>query len=155
MGQKEYQAKRAVDVLANPDDGVAEFMEDLKAPELVIEGFQVEAVHFYKNMADSHVLSCKVTYEIEGLRKQLLCRTGFDQVVEAVQSCGYDLDPVMKHKVFVQYGSWDPTVSPGLYKIRRRADYDKLIDDPWKVRREIIKEQNMKRKEMEAAWGLK
>mmetsp|Transcript_80102 Transcript_80102/g.179260 ORF Transcript_80102/g.179260 Transcript_80102/m.179260 type:complete len:184 (-) Transcript_80102:95-646(-) len=139
--------------LKNPDNGTATLMADLRNPDLEIKGFQIECVTLYKNMSDSKVLKSKVTYDVNGEKKVVMCPTGYDEVLEAVCSCAYDLEPVYECEVFVRYGSWDPTANPGIYKLHRRPDYLKVIEDPDKVYREWVQEQNAARRAMEAKLG--
>mmetsp|Transcript_284 Transcript_284/g.297 ORF Transcript_284/g.297 Transcript_284/m.297 type:complete len:183 (+) Transcript_284:94-642(+) len=140
-------------VLRNPDSGVATFMADLKNPDINISGFYMEAVTLYKNMADSRVLKTKVKWQVDGLLKEAMCGVGYDEILEVVQSCAYFLEPQHEAQVFVKYGAWDPMAIPGQYKIHRRPDYLKVMEDPDKVYRDWIKEQNAARRKMEAELG--
>merc|ERR1712176_777892 len=139
---------------ANPDAGLAEFIADLRNPDVEINAFQIECVTLYKNMAESKVLKCKLTYEPNGVRKEVIAGTGYDEIFEVVQQCAYDLEPQQYARVFVAYGSWDPTATPGYYKLHRRPDYLKIMQDPDKAYKDWIKDQNKARREMEArgAW---
>merc|ERR1719189_2111728 len=97
--------------LASPDTGVATFIADLKNPDLAIPGFQMEPVTLYKNMSDSKVLKCKLTYEANGHKKEVVCTTGYEEILEVVQSCAYNIHPQYDAQVFVQYGTWNPTAT--------------------------------------------
>uniref|UniRef100_A0A7S4UMG6 Uncharacterized protein n=1 Tax=Alexandrium monilatum TaxID=311494 RepID=A0A7S4UMG6_9DINO len=151
------EEKRRVEVgkrvLANPDAGVATFVADLKNPDLAITGFQMEPVTLYKHMGQSRVLKCKVSWEAGGQKREAVCGTGYDELLEVVQSCAYTIEPVQPAQVFVQYGTWNPMATPGIYKLVRRPDYQKLMEDPDRVYREWVKEQNAARRKMEAKLG--
>lgn len=104
-------------------------------------------------MSESAVLKCKLTYEINGRKKEVVCGTGYDEIFEVVQSCAYTLEEIIPAEVFVKYGTWNPTANPGMYKISKRPDYLKIMEDPDKVYREWVKDQNAARRAMEAKLG--
>eukprot|EP00440_Ansanella_granifera_P008965 gb/GFBE01009716.1/.p1 GENE.gb/GFBE01009716.1/~~gb/GFBE01009716.1/.p1 ORF type:complete len:170 (+),score=52.31 gb/GFBE01009716.1/:1-510(+) len=137
------------------DLGLQQVKADFKNPDNVIEGFVLSCEHLLKNMSDSKVLKCKVSYMLGGRRKEAICATDYEQVLEAVESCGFILEAVAPAQVFVKYGIWEPTATTGTYKTRRRPDYLKLVADDTAAKRDWIHVLNARRRKQEAEWNVR
>mmetsp|Transcript_60487 Transcript_60487/g.129772 ORF Transcript_60487/g.129772 Transcript_60487/m.129772 type:complete len:187 (+) Transcript_60487:96-656(+) len=135
------------------DPGVQEFVADLKDLETAIEGFQLESLCICKHMRSSKVVKSKLSYKYYDQQKSVICGTGFDEILEVANWCGYNVHPRPEARVFVAYGTWDPTATPGIYVLERRPTYTRQMTAQQEAAQAFYKEQNAARMKMQQEKG--
>merc|ERR1712232_182147 len=85
----------------------------------------------YKDMKYSSAAHATVSYKLdeEGAEKEVYCKCTQNYVLAAIKKCGYSVTDygwgLQPLEVYVAYGAWNPTSTPGTYKIQRREDFGK------------------------------
>eukprot|EP00446_Apocalathium_sp_SHHI-4_P091353 CAMPEP_0177447064 /NCGR_PEP_ID=MMETSP0369-20130122/7424_1 /TAXON_ID=447022 ORGANISM="Scrippsiella hangoei-like, Strain SHHI-4" /NCGR_SAMPLE_ID=MMETSP0369 /ASSEMBLY_ACC=CAM_ASM_000364 /LENGTH=182 /DNA_ID=CAMNT_0018919343 /DNA_START=69 /DNA_END=617 /DNA_ORIENTATION=- len=135
---------------------LTEFSALLRDPRLEVEGFSLEAVSLFKHGIATKVLKTRVSLQAKGREANTIVSAGgFDEVLHAVQACGYHVDAQHEARTFVAYGTWEPSAQPGLYKVVRRKDFKKQLNDPGRAHKAWLAEQNGRRRELERSWGVR